>query len=378
MSVISRGGLLLSMALLSCVTVEAQEPRIEITDVPPYLSFEPLRGRVIDAAPAAHHVATYLFLEGLGWWVKPTFNSCTPIAANGQFTVDVTTGGVDNQAHRYAVFLLPSSELCPNVGGAAYLPDSLLGRPSNYAERTPYMLQFAGYKWIRRHSLYLGGPESNCFHEDDALVDAQSQLRLSLAPVPPWSLCGGEVTLDHSLGCGEYQIHTVGRVDTLDPTTVFGMFTWDPDARPAFREMDIELGRWCNPADPNNAQFVVQPYGLPGHLVRFPVALSDDATPLTFRMKWTPGVVTMSVYRGHHFGPPLCADPVFEHTFTEGVPTAGAERFRLNLWRFCSAGSGCDCSSNLGQEVLVTHFSHVPPQRIVPTRPCRPSLTGGE
>jgi hypothetical protein len=129
------------------------------------------------------------------------------------------------------------------------------------------------------------------------------------------------------------------------------MFTWDPDSKPAHGEMDIELSRWCAAGDTNDAQFVVQPFNLPGHLVRFPIALSDASTELTYLMDWEPGTVTFSAYHGHHFGDPPTGTLIFRHVFTDGVPAPGQERFRFNLWRACPIAQS--------QEVVVTHFSHV-------------------
>jgi hypothetical protein len=349
-----RGSLCLCIATLFSGMLEAQEPSIEITQVPAYGSYEHLRGRVSNVTPSDYHVAAYNFLEGLGWYIKPTLDApCTPIAADDTFEVNVTTGGVDQLAHRYAVFLVPLATSCPTAFGSEYLPDELDGRPSAFVERTPFTLQFSGYTWVQRNSPYYGGPASNCFAPDHATVDDLGQLHLSLASVPSipsLGLCGGEIWLARSLGYGRYRIHTVGRIDNLDPAAVLGMFTWAPDARPAHLEMDIELSRWCVPDDPDNAQYVVQPFNLPGHLVRFPIQLTDESTELTFLMDWGPAAVTFSVYRGHHFGDPPSVDLIFQHVFTDGVPVPGQERFRFNLWRNCPLAQS--------QEVVVTHFSH--------------------
>ncbi|HWM93628.1 MAG TPA: glycoside hydrolase family 16 protein [Thermoanaerobaculia bacterium] len=360
-----RWGVALLVPVLLCGRLDAQIPPIEITSIPAYGSQENLRGRVSNVDPGTYHVAAYLFLEGLGWYVKPTLASpCTSIAGNGEFVVDVTTGGVDNLAHRYAVFLLPASDPCPLANGVPFLPDELLDQPSDLVERTPFTLQFSGYTWVQRNSPYPGGPESNCFSPEHAFVDGQGQFHLTLAS----SSCGGEVWLARSLGYGEYRIHTIGRIDDLDPQAVFGLFTWDPDAKPSQREMDIELSRWGVPGDPLNAQFVLQPFGQSGNRDRFPITLTDGASELTFLMLWEPGMVTFSVYHGHHFGAPPPSDLIHEKVFTSGVPEPGRERFRFNLWRFC----GSSCTLTQDQETVVTHFSHVPiPLDLHTVTPCR-------
>jgi hypothetical protein len=362
---VRRGVITLLASGLLCGRLDAQIPPIEITSIPTYGSAENLRGHASTVDPAAYHVAAYLFLEGLGWYVKPTFAApCTSIAPNGDFEVDVTTGGVDNLAHRYAVFLLPVGDACPAVGGAPFLPDELLGRASDLVERNPFTVQFSGYTWVQRNSPYPGGPGSNCFSPDHAFVDGQGQLHLTLAT----SSCGGEVWLARSLGYGEYRIHTIGRVDELDPQAVLGMFTWDPDSQPNQRELDVELSRWGVAGDPLNAQFVLQPFDQSGHRDRFPVTLTDGASELTFLMRWEPGVVTFSAHHGHHFGVPPQASLIHEKVFTSGVPEPGRERFRFNLWRFC----GSSCSLSQDQEAVVTYFGFVPaPLDLHTVQPCR-------
>ena len=49
------------------------------------------------------------------------------------------------------------------------------------------------------------------------------------------------------------------RADALDARAVLGLFTWNDDAPYTHREIDIELSRWDNASDANNAQYVVQP-----------------------------------------------------------------------------------------------------------------------
>jgi hypothetical protein len=374
---LARWGALLAVGLF-CGRLHAQIPPIEITSVPTYGSQENLGGHTTVSDPAAYHVATYLFLEGLGWWSKPTFASpCTPISPSGGFTVDVTTGGMDHLAHRYAVFLLPLDAACPLASGSAFLPAELSGRESDLVERTPYTVQFSGYTWVQRNSPYPGGPGTNCFTPDHAFVDGQGQLHLTLAA----DSCGGEVWLARSFGYGEYRIHTVGRVDALDPEAVLGMFTWDPDAQPYEREMDVELSRWGVAGDTFNTQFVVQPFNQSGNRDRFPMTLTDGATELTFLMQWELGRVTFSVYHGHHFGVPPPSDLIHQKVFTTGIPEPGRERFRLNLWRFC----GDSCALSQEQQVVATYFSFapapldfhtVPPCRLVDTR-LGPSRFGG-
>jgi hypothetical protein len=47
-------------------------------------------------------------------------------------------------------------------------------------------------------------------------------------------------------------------VDAFDPNVVLGLSTWDDNAPPNYREIDIEFGRMDHPA--YNAQYVLQPW----------------------------------------------------------------------------------------------------------------------
>lgn len=118
-------------------------PLIEFAYVPPYGSTEDLQGRVRHVSPAHYEVAVYIFApwpEGGGWWNKPTWDRpLTPVLADGSWTTDITTGGVDERATRIAAFLLPKGHQPPILSGERTLPASLYAAALARAEvtRTP-------------------------------------------------------------------------------------------------------------------------------------------------------------------------------------------------------------------------------------------------
>ncbi len=118
-------------------------PSIEFTYVPPYGSSEDLHGRVRHVEPSLCAVAVYIFAPwpaGGGWWTKPTHaNPVTAVLADGSWTADITTGGVDEQASRIAAFLLPKGYQPPLASGERTLPASLYTAALAHviAERTP-------------------------------------------------------------------------------------------------------------------------------------------------------------------------------------------------------------------------------------------------
>ncbi len=99
-------------------------PAIVFSYVPPYGSFDDLRGQVWHVDPSKYNVAVYIYVSG--WWTKPYFSSpLTPIQRDGSWICDITTGGVDETATRIAAYLLPSAYTPPLMSGGATLPAEL-------------------------------------------------------------------------------------------------------------------------------------------------------------------------------------------------------------------------------------------------------------
>ena len=113
------------------------------------------------------------------------------------------------------------------------------------------------------------------------------------------------------------------------------------------REIDVEIGQWGEPAGPN-AQFAIQPYYLPKHLFRF----SSLAPNLTHTFRWTPGRAAFETTQQTS----SAALPVAEHVFTSGIPTAGGERVRLNLYLYGQS----KIAQEKEVEVVVEKFAFAP------------------
>ena len=101
------------------------KPKIELTFVPEFGSFENLRGIVKHVTPSEYHLAVYIKVGG--WWTKPTFtNPITEVNCDGSWVCDVTTGGADHKATEYSVFLLPRTNNPPLLRNSGDLPQVLL------------------------------------------------------------------------------------------------------------------------------------------------------------------------------------------------------------------------------------------------------------
>jgi hypothetical protein len=117
-----------------------------------------------------------------------------------------------------------------------------------------------------------------------------------------------------------------------------------------YREMDVEIGRWGEAANKNNAQYGVQPFYVPGNVFRF------KAPPgtLTHSMHWESGRVSFKTIRGASSNAE--GQLVTEHQFTSGVPTPGQERVQLFFYVVASDKSPLQ----KGGEIVVEKFEYFP------------------
>ncbi len=214
---------------------------------------------------------------------------------------------------------------------------------------------FAGRTWrVKGTGFY--GPGPNAFSNSASAVftDTNGRMHLTIAQsAGTWY--STEVALTEPLGYGDYIFTTRGRLDTLDPTTVFGLYLWEygPCYDPAYlwwnpyNETDIEFSRWGVPNGPN-AQFVNQPFDWAGNRQQFSMAFSpDEVTSHAFR--WRPDRVEYRTWRGG----PLQESPattVNAWTYTGlQIPRPDQPRVHLNLWQFSGAPA-------IAQEVVLEDF----------------------
>ena len=162
--------------------------------MPPHDSLGLLTGQVTGVDPASHHVATYVHVEGLGWWTKTHLASPTvPIGAGGSFSVDVGTGGpssLDGHATLFCVALLPTGSSPPTVSAGIRIPACLAPLASDCEERYGRTLSFAGLTLAVKTSPSPVGPGGNRFSDrlEDVFVDAEGlHLRVDFHAGQWWS-----------------------------------------------------------------------------------------------------------------------------------------------------------------------------------------------
>jgi hypothetical protein len=227
---------------------------------------------------------------------------------------------------------------------------------------------FAGRTWrVKGPGTYGPGPSSYGATADFVWVDTGGRLHLTIRKVVnTWY--STEVTLEEALGYGDYIFTTRGRLDTLDPRAVLGLFTWEYgqcyDAGylwwNPYNEVDVEISRW-GVAGNAMGQFVAQPWDWSGNLDRFDAAYSDgEVTSYAFR--WLANRVEFRSWRGGP-GDEAASLPIHSWTYTgPHIPRPESPRVHMNLWRF-------DGAPVTNQEVVIDAFTFVPPGGVLAVTP---------
>jgi len=313
-------------------------PTIAFTTVPGYGRAGGFGGTVsgLNADErASSKLAFFVYVPGQGWWNKPTDEQrLVDIGADGSWTADLITGGIDQMLTKVAVFLVPVHYTPPLVHGEASLPQELTEHTlaSAIRERNPKEIEFSGRTWWVKHSDPVIGPGPNHFSDstDNVWVDDDGRLHLKITNTGGRWTCAEVVSRD-VLGYGKYVFRVSSRVDLLDVNVVAGLFTYDETMDYPNREIDIEFSRWGDPAA-QNAQYVVQPWDTPGNRERFAIDLGGDPDT-TNAFDWAAGSVQFRTWAGHDAAPPEDATiHSWDYTGAD-VPTEGGEvRARINLW----------------------------------------------
>ena len=87
-----------------------------------------LYGSISGIDPANCKVACFLYING-GWWTKPyDYWPFTPVTSGGEWYCDVVTGGSDQNAVKFAVYLLPKVDAAPLPVslGSATIPAAII------------------------------------------------------------------------------------------------------------------------------------------------------------------------------------------------------------------------------------------------------------
>jgi hypothetical protein len=215
------------------------------------------------------------------------------------------------------------------------------GAATGSAATLPNTLNFSGHAWMVKSSAGTVGPGPNRYSAKNAAVDTSGNLHLRISKEKGrWY--SSEIINTASLGYGTYRWTATTDLSNLDRNVVLGLFTWNDLPDYANREIDIEVARWGSTTDPTNAQFVVQPYGSPGHLQRF---IQTAGGPSTLEFTWSPGRIDYLVRQG------TGVVDAWSYAAPD-VPVPGGETVRMNLWQY----QGLAPSNGQPVEVVFSNF----------------------
>jgi hypothetical protein len=341
------------IVLSSCQSHRADTaPSIEFSRIPPAAQggrerVDSIAGRVQNARPGQQIV---IYARSGTWWVQPwPDRPFIPIHADSTWQTETHLG------YEYAALLVdpeyhppPTMDVAPASGGSVVLVNIVKGTGTPQLAPTK-PLQFSGYDWEVRTIASDKGGTNNLYDPDNAWKDAAGALHLQMKKKSGRWTCA-EVFMNRSLGYGTYAV-TVRDTSQLEPAAVFSMFTFDEwGGDQHFREMEIEISRWGDAASKNNAQYVIQPFYIPGNLLAF----TAPSGALTYRMRWESGRASFRTVRGT--SDDAGARLVAGHEFTSGIPSSGQAKVRLTLYVVASDKNPLQKPS----EVVIEKFEYLP------------------
>lgn len=230
---------------------------------------------------------------------------------------------------------------------------AVLAQQENY-NRT---ISFSGYDWRVKSSVGKIDPGPNNYSDStrSVWVDRPGKLHLRLRRDKTQWLCP-EVASLRSFGYGTYRFYIEAPIDLFNPNVVLGLFTWSDDPAYDHREIDVEFAKWGG-TNTQNAQYVVQPFFAPDHLWRFSTGRCGCKKSV-HSFTWKPDSVAFESHHGDKAKPVNAGAKMQEHTFTSGIPQAGGENVRINLWLY----GGNPPNDRRDIEIVVTKFEFLPAQ----------------
>jgi len=284
------------------------------------------------------------------WYVQPsTAAPFTNIAADGSWTSSTNPWSsivvllVNPANYSPAATEITNPALDPNVLAWTIYPPG------------PISVTFSGYTWGIKTTGNVAGdqfdPGPNFWSNDTSVVNvAADGLHLKDVQINGMWQCG-EIYLTQSLGYGTYTVQVASHLDQLDQNTVAApLFIY---AAPG-QELDNEYsGPGGLVPNPYNAQFVVQPYTVPGNIVYY---TQPSTTQFSTQMEWRSDHVTFTSWNGWS-NPPAPGDIIYQWTYTGGnIPPVGQERVHINLWLL----NGNAPLSGNGDEMVINSFTFQP------------------
>jgi hypothetical protein len=209
-------------------------------------------------------------------------------------------------------------------------------------------IQWSGFTWNVRNGTGGPGPNNWLATTSNIWVDAQGNLHLKILKIGNEWYCS-ELSLQQSLGYGEYTFQLSSNPENFDKNVVVGLFTYESDTR----EIDLEFSRWGFESNPVG-WYVVQP-STPDSRSNFLLNLTGDYS--THKFHWGPTEIIFQSIHGHYQNLPN-EDYLINQWIYQGsqIPPFGNERLHLNFW----LNQGTPPSNQQEVEVVIKSFTYNP------------------
>src|ERR1035437_10189258 len=304
-----------------------------------------LSGHAYNVNPSTTKVVIYVLTNQ--WYVQPLVAApFTNIASDGSWQSStypwqaIVVLLVNPSTYTPAATKITNPALDPGVLAYTSYPSA------------PVSVNFSGRTWGIKMTGNVASdqfqPGPNYWSADSSVVRvAADGLHLKITKINGNWQCG-EVYLLQSLGYGTYTVQINSRLDQLDTNTVAAPLFIYADTS---HELDNEYsGPGGLIPSPNNAQFVAQPYTVPGNLVRY---RQPAASQLTSQMEWQPDHVTFRTWNGWSDNP-TASDIIYQWTYTGSyIPQPGQESVHINLWLL----NGQAPITGAGDEMVIQSFT---------------------
>jgi hypothetical protein len=346
---------LLILCFLMCGCRAGQgghEPTIELSKIPPAAQggrerVDTIAGSVAGARPGQHIV---IYARSGPWWVQPwPDKALIPIRSDSTWSTSTHLG------FEYAALLVepgygppPTMDVAPTQGGPIVAVNIVKGVGAVALAPTK-PLHFSGYDWKVRTIAGDRGGLNNLYNGDNAWTDKSGAMHLRIKKKEGrWSCAEAELT--RSLGYGTY-IVVVRDTTHLEPAAVLSINTFDDwGGDQHYREMDVEMARWGDASNKNNAQYGIQPFYVPGNVAPF----AAPSGTLTHSMHWESGRASFKTVRGSSMRPGVPV--VSEHVFTSGIPSPGQETLQFLFYVIASDKNPVQKEN----EVVIEKFEYLP------------------
>jgi len=307
-----------------------------------------LSGSACNVDPNSIRVVVYALTNE--WYVQPlTAAPFTTISADGSWATSTNPWSslvvllVNPASYTPAATEITNPALDPGVIAYAEYPAA------------PASLSFSGYTWGIKATGSAPGdqfdPGPNFWSSSSSVVNvAADGLHLNMIQSGSQWQCA-EVYLTQSLGYGTYTVQVSSNLSQLDPNVVVSpLFIY---AAPG-QELDNEYsGSGGLVPKPDDAQFVVQPYTVPGNISYY---VQPSTTQFSSQIVWRANEVTFTAWNGWSSAP-APGTLIDQWTYSGAyIPPPGQDRVHINLWLL----NGSAPLSGAGGQVVINSFAFQP------------------